>query len=684
MSGHTVPRFSRIVHVRPSICLAAALALAAPPVSHAQQTPIDTATLAPVVVTATRTDVKPVAPLASTTVLTGAELRAQGITTLGDALASVPGIFAPQSGSYGAQTSLFVRGGESDYTEVLVDGVPVNDPGGAIDLANLTTDNIDRIEIVRGPASVLYGANAVTGVIQIFTRGGTGPGELTLGGDGGTYGTSNASLSVTGGSDKIGGSASASRHRSDGIYAFNSESRNDIYSGQLRLTPDAATSVRLVLRDEDAGAHIPTDFSGAVVDSTQFHLERRFLASIHADRRLDDRLTARVQLGASDEHAQSAQIPDTPGAECDACYDIQAGIYRRSVDGSLEFTAAPWAALTGGATAEQQRARETGSAPLQRTLHAYYAQALGNVGHAFSYTAGVRVDDNSQFGTFTTYRLAAGYVLVPGTDVHASVGNAFKEPTFDQTSSQLSFARGNPNLNPERSQSWETGLDQDVAHGAVVLSATYFAQRFRDIIQYDGAPPDPSAPNYFNLTAATADGLELGARTGTWRGVSLTGSYTWQHTRVTDAGIDGGPTGEFVNGQRLLRRPTNLGNATLAFRPSSRAALFATATYVGNRSDVDFVNSVRVDAPSYTLYDLAAELTVSDPHGATPALTLTGRVANLFGTRYAPIFGFRAPGTAVDLGARLTWTGGQGRDTAGQNTDRSAATGGASPAGEHL
>ena len=623
-------------------------------VSHAQQTSPDTAILAPVVVTATRVDVTPVAPLASTTVLTGAELRAQGITTLGDALASVPGVFAPQSGSYGSQTSLFLRGGESDYTEVLVDGVPVNDPGGFLDLANLTTDNVDRIEIVRGPTSVLYGSNAVAGVIQIFTRSGQGPDQFTLGVDGGTYGTSNASVSYAGGSDKISGSASVARHRTDGIYAFNSQSRNDIYSGALRLAPDAATSLHLVLRDDDAGAHIPTDFSGAVDDSTQFHLERRLLASLDGDRRITNRLTAHVLFAASDAHEQSAQIPDTPGAECDLCYDSRAGIYRRSVDGRLDFTAAPWAALTAGATAEQQRARESGAGPLQRTLHAYYAQALGNVGKAFSYTAGVRADDNSQFGTFTTYRLAAGYVLLPGTSIHASIGNAFKEPTFDQTSSTLSFARGNPNLKPERAQSWEAGVAQDVAHGALAVSATYFAQRFRDIIQYDGAPPDTSLPNYFNLTSAIADGLELSARTAAWRGLSLAGSYTWQHTRVTDAGIDGGPTAEFVDGQRLQRRPTNLASATLAYRPSPRAALFATAGYVGNRVDVDFLNSVRVEAPAYTLWNFAGEFTILDAHGATPGLTFTARVANVFGTRYAPIFGFRAPGMALDIGFRLT------------------------------
>ena len=660
MSGHPVPRFPRILHVHSSIRLLAVAAAAAvvPNASAAQQSPSDTATLAPVVITATKVDVKPKAPLASTTVITGDELRAKGITTLRDALAGVPGVFAPQSGSYGAQTSLFMRGGESDYTEILVDGVPVNDPGGAIDLANLTTDNIDRIEIVRGPTSVLYGSNAVTGVIQIFTRTGAQGGassQFSLGLDGGTYGTSNATASFAGGDAGLGGSASASRHRTDGIYPFNSADRNDIYSGQFHVAPDNATTLRLMLRDEEAGAHIPTNFYGAAVDSNQFHLENRFLASLAGDRRLTDKLVARLQVNASDEHSQSAELPFTPGTECDFCFNTQAGIYRRSGDVRLDYTPAPWAALTGGATAEQQRARETGSDPLQRTVHAYYAQALGNVGRAVSYTAGLRVDDNSQFGTFTTYRLAAGYVLTPGTTVHASVGNAFKEPTFDETTSTAPFARGNPALKPERSQSWEAGLDQDVAHGAVVVSATYFAQRFRDMIQYNGAPPDSSSPNYFNLVSATADGLELGARTTAWRGFSLDGSYTWQHTKVNDAGVDTGPGATFVDGQRLLRRPTNLASATLSYRPSPRGALFATATYVGNRVDIDFLNFVRVEAPSYTLYDLAGEFTVIDARGATPALTLTARIANAFGTRYEPIFGYRAPGMAVDAGARLTW-----------------------------
>src|SRR5712664_2763144 len=136
------------------------------------QPPQDTVVLKPVVVTATRVPVAADLVASAVTVLRGADLVAQGVRTVADALQTVPGAHVVETGSFGGQTSLFMRGGESDYTKVLLDGVPLNEAGGAIDLAHLTTDNIDRIEIVRGPESVLYGTDAVTGVVQIFTRSG--------------------------------------------------------------------------------------------------------------------------------------------------------------------------------------------------------------------------------------------------------------------------------------------------------------------------------------------------------------------------------------------------------------------------------------------------------------------------------------------------------------------------------
>jgi len=148
--------------------------------ARAQAAASDTATLTPVVVTATRLPSAVGAATLSTTVISGDDLRARGVTTVLEALRETPSVAVVQGGSFGQQTSVFMRGGQSNYTQVLIDGVVVNDPGGAIDFANLTTDNIDRIEIVRGPASVLYGANAVTGVIQIFTRRGRGAPQVRI------------------------------------------------------------------------------------------------------------------------------------------------------------------------------------------------------------------------------------------------------------------------------------------------------------------------------------------------------------------------------------------------------------------------------------------------------------------------------------------------------------------------
>src|SRR5437764_6699690 len=176
----------------------------------------DTARLGTVVVSATK--VRQAASMLSqaVTVISGDDLRARGVTRVSDALREVPGASLVQSGSFGAITSLFLRGGESRYTKVLIDGVPVNSPGGSFDFSHLTTDNIDRIEIVRGPASVLYGADAVTGIVQIFTRRGTDDKRLSLGARGGTYHSVDVDADA-GGATGLGRiSAAAAQHSTDG------------------------------------------------------------------------------------------------------------------------------------------------------------------------------------------------------------------------------------------------------------------------------------------------------------------------------------------------------------------------------------------------------------------------------------------------------------------------------------
>ncbi|MEP7066333.1 MAG: TonB-dependent receptor [Gemmatimonadota bacterium] len=626
--------------------------------AHAQAASSDTTTLAPVVVTATRLPSAAGGAALSTTIIHGDDLRARGVSTVLEALRETPSVAVVQGGSFGQQTSVFLRGGQSNYTQVLVDGVVVNDPGGAIDFANLTTDNIDRIEIVRGPASVLYGANALTGVIQIFTRRGSGPLRVSAWARGGTYGTREGELSTLGGSDKLSYSLAAAQHMTDGIYDVNSAARNGTYSGHVGLSPDARSDVALNLRYIDAGAHIATNGNGVPNDSNQTHTERRLLASLDAGRFLTTRLEARVSLAATDADARSEDRPDNPN-DTDFPYDIRTRLYRRSADARLNFSLAPDVVVTGGGSYETQHHRASGSGPQHRNVSAGYAQLAGTSFGKLSYTGGVRLDHNSTFGDFTSYRAGAAYELPSATRVHAAFGSAFREPTFEESSSEQPFDVGNPDLRPERSSSWEAGAEQEIVQGRASIGATYFDQRFRDMIQYNGLVEE-GAPNYYNLAAATSRGVEVTLRVTPVAPLTLAASYTLTKTRVTNAGIDSSSTASFVRGQRLLRRPTNLASATASYafrRPET--SLHLEVAMIGDRDDRDFSDEITfipkaVTLPSYTVVALAGELGILRRSvSASPELVLTARVNNLFDRGYQQIFGFASPRRTILVGARV-------------------------------
>src|SRR3989442_877416 len=296
----------------------------------------------PVLATATRVPTPGAAVTAAVAVVSGRELQLRGIRTVAEALRTVPGAAVVETGSYGGQTSLFLRGGESDYVKVLVDGVPQNQPGGAFDFADLTTDNVDRIEIVRGPASVLYGSDAVTGVIQIFTRTGSRARPVSPGEAG------------------------------------------SLESGDC-------------VRRASGGGLAPWRRAGAAVT-----------AGIDYE---DERQTGRSVFTAS-----FGTFPD--------------------------------------------------SINVLRWNTGYYAQALFTGGSPLSLTLGGRVDDNSQFGTHGTFRAGVSYRIDPATRVRAMVGTGYKEPTFFENFARGSV-HGNPNLDPERSTSWEAGLERAWGDGRV-------------------------------------------------------------------------------------------------------------------------------------------------------------------------------------------------------------------------
>jgi vitamin B12 transporter len=645
----------------------AAIALAGPRAGLAQAPrhtmAEDTVALPELVVTATRVPLPRDALPTPVTVLSGVDLRERGVRTVADALRTVPGATIARAGQHGAQTSLFLRGGQSGYVKVLVDGVPVNDPGGAIDLADLTTDQVDRIEIVRGPASVLYGSDAVTGVIQIFTRRGGATPALAVGASGGrgerrhedgAFGAIDADATVGGSARTVRYLLGASRSWNEGAYPFNSDRRLDAINGRIDWHPPGGPELAVTGRLTDSETGVPTDGAGALVHPNARLSRRALTAGLEAGHRLGDRVTVRTQLGILDRSQTAFDESDQADGHYSR-YDI--ALTRVSADARVDIGLPRSIASVGVGLQDQRGTTEYASvsewgpfdaeADFSRRNHGYYVQLITRPLAGLNLTAGGRLDDNEVFGMFRTYRLGASHTA-GAMRFRAAAGRAFREPTFAESFGSGFGDRGNRGLVPERSTSWEAGLERQ--GGRLRLGATWFDQRFEDMIQFTVATPDPDDPNYYNVGAAEARGLELTAEVSA-RALVLTASFTRLDTRVLDPGLatDAG----FVQGEPLLRRPANSAALTGRYRFAA-GSVGLTLHTVGERQDLDFgagFPAPRVTLPAHTTVDLAAEARMPAGSGARPTITL--RVENLLDADYEGIRGFPAPGRLISLGIRI-------------------------------
>jgi vitamin B12 transporter len=631
------------------------------------QVPSDTAKLSDLVVTATRIPTPPSAIPAGTTVIRGDDLRDRGVHFVLDALREVPGMAVVQTGSYGAVTSVFLRGGESDDVKVLLDGVPLNLPGGSVNFANLTTEDLDRIEIVRGPASVLYGADAMSGVVQLFTRRAEGRGHVDFTGGGGTFGTSDLSSHVDLAGRTWSMSATGSRFGSDGTYAFNDGYRNTV--GSLLLGLDAGThgEMALTVRYGDAVAHFPTDGAGNPVDRNQFTTERSLAAGLAASRSVGNATALHMQLFASrldQGYTNRADSPvDTTGFDY---IDDRSGItWRRGADVRLDRRLPAATLLSVGAGLEHETdaehdvgvsnfgfgvSHDTAAFAANRTTRDAYLQLLSTPARSISVQLGARVDDNSAFGTFGTWRVGATWHLAAIARVWAAAGTAFKAPTFSQLFAQSAFEVGNPALAPERTRNGDVGAEAAFADRRIRVGATIFWQQFRDLIQYVGAAP--GQPTYVNLGGAKSRGLEATLTAAASARVTLSAHWTWLHTAVTDTGAASSLS--FQLGSSLIRRPAAAGGGTVAYRWHG-LMVAATALRTGARDDVDFSGATarRVTLLGYTTIDLALDAPIRPAGGRSPGVDLTLRGENLFNAAYQQTVGFPGRGRTLLAGGRL-------------------------------
>jgi len=436
-------------------------------------------------------------------------------------------------------------------------------------------------------------------------------------------------------------------------------------AGHLAWLADPRTRVEVTAHYDDANYHYPTDASGAVVDHNAYQTSRVTTLGLNVTRWLSRRVESQLLLSFNHIDGGNHDAQDGP-ADTLGFFGYQSDrlITRRSAEGRVNVHVGA-GVLTAGAVlqgehewtasaSQSQYGNSADTSDATRVNRAAYLQMLAHAG-ALAVNAGMRVDDNGEFGTFGTYRGGVSLPLRTGTRLYASVGTGFKEPTFYENFGGA-FVIGNAGLKPERSFSWEGGVEQAIVRGRLSISATYFNQHFRDLIQYTGTPPTPTSPNYFNIAGANARGLELELNAHPSEAWSVTANYTRLWTAVTDAGFaSDGSDPAFVTGAQLLRRPAHAGALTLRFDGITRLHLQSQLEAVGARADANYAvyPAARVTLPAYALVHVGGTLDLVRGAAPTSRVAVTFRIENLLDHRYQQIFHFPARGRTVLVGVRV-------------------------------
>ncbi|ROQ93183.1 TonB-dependent receptor plug domain-containing protein [Desulfosoma caldarium] len=624
-----------------------------------------------VVVTATRTAVPRQHLGISTTVITEEDIQARRATDVAELLRDVAGFQTIRFGSPGSQTVVFPRGGEPNYTLVLIDGVQVNLGGGDFYWENLSTDNIERIEIVRGPQSALYGSDAIGGVVQIFTKSGSGPASVEvstahgLRSDRGRY-FGEQKVRVSGGTDLFGYSAAYGRRDDGGILKINNDYWNNTFSSRFDFFPKDTWEVSLVGRLSDSRYEYPTESAGdkySPLDPNQTQREQDVLVGVSARVQSTPWWENVVSVGY---HRNLRRNLDPFNEETDFAESY--GRYnevRATVDYHANLNWKPTEAVTSVLTVGYERDQEdyaqesiyfdTTKLNADRTNDAVYVQEQLSLLSRLHLVAGFRVEDNSAFGTKVTPRGAAAFELrETGTTLRLAAAKGIKEPTFYENYANDSFTLGNPDLDPERATSWEVGLSQRLG-SRLQASATYFESRYKDLIAYVPTPfpaPPERVPNFYNIQAAKSRGVELSLEGRVLENTAAGIHMTWLETEVTD---DGGLSSiAFQEGKKLLRRPKFSASGWVETRWKNLHCRFI-GHYVGTRDDADYRDWTmprRVSLDDYFLLDAVVSYRVPVPAPAKD-LEIFLKGTNILDADYEQVFGYSTPGAAFMLGASM-------------------------------
>ena len=597
----------------------------------------ETAEAEPVVVSATRFDIPLDQSPASVSVITSEDIEQKQIERVSDALREVPGLSVVQTGTAGQLTSVFMRGLPSQDMQVLLNGIPINQGlAGQFDFANLMTDDIDRIEVVRGPQSTLYGPRALAGVIQIFTKRGEGQPGITLSAEGGSYDTFREWSQSDGKIDNFDYSIGASRLDTDNARP-NNNYRNTAGIADVGCSPNEHLRIGGLFTYSVSDTGNPnTIFDPRPIDH---FLTERWLIAPNVDWQATDWWEHKLIFAY--DHERQINDPNQDGF----VGPTRALFERTTVDYQNDLRPASWLTLTSGffysrVNAGQERPfvlQIFGPQPTFISDHtqetAEFLQATVNI-DSFIFVAGGRLDHFNQFGDVWTYRFAGGYKIdKTNTTVHSSVATGFSPP-----SSQDKIFGNNFGLQPEKDLGWDIGVRQELWSGggrSVTVGATYFHNDLSNVIGFNGLFQT------LNLGAAETQGLEAELRAQPIVDLIFTASYTYLDAEKTSSADISQP-----QGARLPRRPRNEVYISASYLWYKRLRTTAEAKFVNAREELNF-GGPNFDIEDYSFVNVAAEYEVNTH------LSIFGRIDNLTNEHYAEVFGFPALGRAVYGGVKL-------------------------------
>jgi vitamin B12 transporter len=619
-----------------------------------------------VVVSATRTPVPAGETGASISTLESEQLETMQPVAADDAIRFLPGAIVNTAGQSGGLSSLFVRGGDSTYNKVIVDGVTVNEPGGTFDFGTLPLTQANRVEFLRGAQSTLYGSDAMTSVVQVFTRNGsTATPELRFGADGGNFSTANGYASLAGARGHFDYNLFGDQFNTNGS-GINDAYSDSLQGGNLGAALNDKVSLRLHLRHSNSHTGIPGEYSfnGFVPlvpvngptkpleplppDPSEWSQYNNLIGgvelSIAAPNGWQHRLSGFDYLYRYNElnlNGDASRV-DYFGDPIDFQSHEVDRINRAGFEYQGDYSERNWAHTTFGYRIENENGFvgdvNFGQTHGQRLEDDLYVQQQITCGR-LSAVAGGRFVHNSAYGNTGVPRVALtllarrGGEFLSNTHLRFSYSTGFKDPRLEETFAGLPFSFPNPGLKPERVRAFEAGFRQDFFNGKYALNATYFNNLFHDQINYETVNPTTFQGEYFNVNQAFAQGAEVELQAKLRSRLLLNAAYTYTSTQILD---DPAPIDSQYNvGQPLLRRPKHSATTLLSYL-GNRWGTNMGGSFVGRRPDDDFFGFGITHASGYVRADLGGWYAINS------RVSAYANVENALDRRYNEVVGYPA------------------------------------------